>query len=224
MAAVAAAIVSYASVSPTSQMWGRTVAHVPPGEIALTYDDGPNDGTTERLLDVLAKANARATFFLIGRYVRRQPGLVRRIHQAGHVLGNHTDTHPNLVFASSMRVRAEMGRCQHSIEDATGEAVQFFRPPFGMRRADTLSIARSLQLTPVMWNVTCYDWKATSAQAVLHHADRQMRRNDARGRGSILLLHDGGHIAPGAERRHTIEATRVLLSRNEARRLVTIGE
>ena len=218
--AAAAALVSYASVSPTSQFWGKTVAHLDPGEIALTYDDGPNDGTTQRLLDVLAEADVRATFFLIGRYVRQQPALVRQIYQAGHALGNHTDTHPNLFWISPTRTRDELVRCQQSIEDAAGVSARLFRPPFGMRRPDTLTIAGSLGLTPVMWNVTCYDWRPTATAAtILGNVERQMRREN----GSILLLHDGGHLASGADRLATVEATRNLLERYDRSRFVGIS-
>jgi peptidoglycan/xylan/chitin deacetylase (PgdA/CDA1 family) len=218
--AAAASLASYASVSPTSQLWGKTVARLAPGEIALTYDDGPNDGTTQLLLEVLAEAEVRATFFLIGRYVRQQPALVRQIQQAGHTLGNHSDTHPNLIWTSPARTRDEIIRCQQSIEDAAGVSVRLFRPPFGMRRPDTLRIARELGLTPVMWNVTCYDWKPTAtATSIIDQTQRQMRPHS----GAILLLHDGGHLAFGADRLATIEATRRLLQRYERSRFVGIG-
>jgi peptidoglycan/xylan/chitin deacetylase (PgdA/CDA1 family) len=207
-----AGLASYASVAPTSQLWGRTIAHVPHCKIALTYDDGPNDGTTQELLGILADAKVHATFFLIGRYVRQQAALVREIVDAGHTLGNHTDTHANLLWASPACVREELSRCQQAIEDAAGVRAKWFRPPWGMRRPDTLRIAREGGLTPVLWNVTCFDWRGgITAEQVLAHARRQMQRNDARGRGSVVLLHDGGHLALGADRTASLAATRFML-------------
>src|SRR5690242_1477452 len=89
--AAAASYAGYATMAPRSQLYGRTITHgKDPNQLALTYDDGPNDPHTLRLLDVLAKHNARATFFLIGNYVRRRPEIVRAILAAGHEIGNHT--------------------------------------------------------------------------------------------------------------------------------------
>src|SRR5277367_6556845 len=90
---------AYAAMWPTSQIFGKTIlAGSDPNEYALTYDDGPNDACTERLLEILARHNVRATFFLIGRFVRQRPDLVRAVHAAGHLIGNHTMTHPWLVL------------------------------------------------------------------------------------------------------------------------------
>lgn len=223
IAAIAAAgAVSYASISPTSQLWGKTVAQVAPGKIALTFDDGPNGRTTEELLDILAAANVPATFFLIGDFARRQPSLARAIHAAGHTIGNHTETHPNLFWLSPAQVREELIRCQQSIEDAIGAPATLFRPPFGIRRPDTLTTARSLGLSPVLWNVTCYDWRVQSADHLLGHAQRQMRRNERGNHGSILLLHDGGHRGLNADRSHTLEATRRLVAQFDRARFVGV--
>src|SRR3954447_23491869 len=94
----AAVVAGYQSMAPTGQWYGRTFIGLPRGtkKIALTYDDGPNDPHTLRLLDVLAKHGVHATFFVIGRYVRQRPDIAREITKAGHVIGNHTFTHPVL--------------------------------------------------------------------------------------------------------------------------------
>ena len=89
--------------------YGRTLTHgSDPSQMALTFDDGPNDPHTLHLLDVLAKHNARATFFLIGKYVRKRPDIVRAIAAAGHEIGRHTDRHPNLILVSAARLRQEL--------------------------------------------------------------------------------------------------------------------
>src|ERR1700748_547121 len=144
---------AYAGMSPTSQFFGRAIVGGPdPREFAFTYDDGPNDPYTQQLLDVLAQHNARATFFLIGRFVRQRPEIARAIRAAGHLVGNHSTTHPVLLLQSPRRAQEELAGCNAAIEDALGEPVRYFRPPFGARRPDVMRTARNLGLTPVMWN------------------------------------------------------------------------
>ena len=110
-----AGTLTYAALSAQSQLFGPTlIAPAKPNEIALTYDDGPNPVATPRLLEVLARHNVRATFFLIGNFVRQCPALVRDIAAAGHLIGNHTMTHPWLAFHSAARIRRRTNRLQRS--------------------------------------------------------------------------------------------------------------
>src|SRR5580704_17215106 len=213
----------YAAMWPTSQIFGRTIltGH-DPNEYALTYDDGPNDACTEQLLDLLALHNVRATFFLIGRFVRQRRDLTRRIHTAGHLIGNHTFTHPVLLFQSPSRVREELASTNAAIEDAIGEKIHYFRPPHGARRPDVLRAARELGLTPVLWNAMGYDWKPVDAEKILANLDKGIRRNQHHGRGSNLLLHDGGQAGIGQDRSATVTATELLLSRAKHIQFVTV--
>jgi peptidoglycan/xylan/chitin deacetylase (PgdA/CDA1 family) len=215
-ACAVAGVWTYASLAPESQLFGRTiVAGRDAAEFALTFDDGPNDPWTGRLLDVLARYQARATFFLIGKYVRQRPDLVREIREAGHLIGNHTATHPWLAVQSAARVREELAGCNAALEDVLGEKVQFFRPPHGSRRPAVLRAARELELTAVMWNAMGFDWRAnTTADRIAAHLERGIARNRQRGRGSNLLLHDGGHVAMGADRSQSVEATGEILERH----------
>src|ERR1700730_16190236 len=145
---------TYAALSAQSQLFGKVlIASRNPNEIALTYDDGPNDIVTERLLDVLAHSNIRATFFLIGRYVRQRPQIARAVAASGHLIGNHTMTHPWLAWQSSARIRQELADCNALLEDTLGTPVRFFRPPHGARRPYVLHTAHELGLTPVNWNI-----------------------------------------------------------------------
>lgn len=202
----------YAGMWPQSQIFGPTlIAGRNPDEFALTYDDGPNDACTERLLDLLAGHNVRATFFVIGRFAAQRLPLVRRIHQAGHIVGNHTWTHPMLLFCSLSRVRQELYATSAALEDALGERVRFFRPPHGARRPDVLRAARELGMTPVLWNAVGYDWKPILPEQVLANLQNHIRRNRHRGMGSNLLLHDGGQRGIGQDRSRTIAATASLL-------------
>jgi peptidoglycan/xylan/chitin deacetylase (PgdA/CDA1 family) len=211
-ASLAAGGYAYAAMWPTSQIFGRAIIGGPdPAEFALTYDDGPNDPYTQQLLDVLARHDVRATFFLIGRFVRQRPDIARAIRAAGHLVGNHTMTHPVLLFQSPKKVSEELTACNAAIEDALGESVRYFRPPHGARRPDVLRTARELGLTPVLWNAMGYDWKPTTADQVLSNLQEGIQRNQRCGRGSNLLLHDGGQAGIGRDRSHTVAATAQLL-------------
>jgi peptidoglycan/xylan/chitin deacetylase (PgdA/CDA1 family) len=202
----------YSAHSPTSQLFGRTVtAGSDIQELAFTFDDGPNDPYTFQLLELLAQFEVRATFFLVGEYVRQRPEIARAVQQAGHLLGNHTMTHPSLLWESPARVRQELAGCSAIIEDATGAAVQYFRPPFGARRPDVLRTAVDLGLTPVMWNITAHDWDATDPVALAGRVQTALSSNQRRRKGSNLLLHDGGHRQLGTDRSVTLAATRMLL-------------
>src|SRR5262245_28873457 len=224
-AAAAAGYAGYASMAPLSQFYGHTLTHGrDPAQMALTFDDGPNDPHTMRLLDVLARLGARATFFLIGKYVRQRPEIDRAIKQAGHEIGNHTYNHPNLIFVSPARVRHELTDCRKVVEDAVGQHEPLFRPPFGGRLPHVLGTCRSLGLKPVMWSVTAYDWNAKSPETIVGHITRQI--NGRKARGEIILLHDGGHLAFGADRSHTVEATGRLLEKYsaEGKKFVSVSD
>ena len=209
-------------MAPSGQWYGRTFTGLQAWtkQIALTYDDGPNDPHTMRLLEVLAKHNVRATFFMIGRYVQQRPDIVREVANGGHVIGNHTFTHPLLILKSARETRQELRDCRSAIQDAVGEHSNLFRPPFGGRRPATLRVARELGLEPVMWNVTGYDWNAPAAAAIEQKVAKQMRGGD------VMLLHDGGHKQMGADRSQTVLATDHVITRyrSEGYDFVTISQ
>ncbi|MGB6386419.1 MAG: polysaccharide deacetylase family protein [Terriglobales bacterium] len=221
-AAAAASAASYQSMAPTGQWYGRTFTGGIRGskQIALTYDDGPNDPHTLKLLEVLAKNNVQATFFMIGRYAQQRPDIARAVAQAGHVISNHTFTHPLLIFKSEAQMRKELLDCHKALDDAIGKHSNLFRPPFGGRRPATLRIARELGLQTILWNVTGYDWNAPPAAVIEKKVARQMRGGD------VILLHDGGHRAMAADRAQTVIATDNLIRRykDEGYEFVTVEE
>ncbi len=256
-AATFAGIHAYA---PTSQLYGRTFIGRPGSrQLALTFDDGPNDPWTPQLLDVLAKHAVPATFFLIGRFVQMRPDIVRRIAAEGHEIGNHTYSHPNLAVHSRERLFRELMQCEFAL-DAAGirspgsrverearlqathgprelaplaERIQglndfrnatgtkYFRPPWGARRPDTLSLAREAGYQPVMWSVMCYDWLETTAERVEQHAVRQITTG-----GDVILLHDGNRTEFGADRSASVSASDAIIRRykDQGFEFVTISE
>jgi peptidoglycan-N-acetylglucosamine deacetylase len=222
IATAAALAAGYQSMAPTAQWYGKTFTGLRPGSrhLALTYDDGPNDPHTLHLLEILARHNVQATFFLIGRYVHQRPEIAREIASAGHPIGNHTYTHPLLIFKSAHEINRELTDCQAAIEDAIGQTTNLFRPPFGGRRPAVLRTARKLGLQPIMWNITGYDWNAPPADEIEKKVNKQIRE------GSIVLLHDGGHKQIGADRSQTVIATDRLIERHkdEGFKFLTIPE
>jgi peptidoglycan-N-acetylglucosamine deacetylase len=222
ISATAALAAGYQSMSSTGQWYGKTFTGLPRSsrQLALTFDDGPNDPHTHHLLEVLAKHNVHATFFLIGRYVKQRPAIAREISAAGHVIGNHTFTHPLLIFKSEKEIRRELLDCRSAIEDAVGAHSNLFRPPFGGRRPAVLRVARELGLEPIMWNITGYDWNAPPAAEIEGKILKRIRGGD------VILLHDGGHKELGADRSQTILGTDRLVARykKEEFEFVTIPE
>ncbi len=220
-AAAGASYLGYSTMGPTSQLYGRAFVGVPGTKLlALTYDDGPNDPHTLHLLEVLARHEVKATFFMIGRFVAQKPEIARRVREAGHAVGSHTYNHPLLIFTSGAQLQSELESTDKALADAIGGYDRLFRPPFGGRRPGTFAAVRARGMTPIMWNVTCYDWNARSADAIEQRARSQIRGGD------VILLHDGSHVKMGAFRGHTVEATDRLIRRykGEGYEFVTIPE
>jgi peptidoglycan/xylan/chitin deacetylase (PgdA/CDA1 family) len=211
---VAAATLTYAIVGDEAQIFGRTlVSPTLPNQIALTFDDGPNPTATPRLLEILARHNARATFFLIGQFVRQQPALTREIAAAGHVIGNHTMNHPWLPRLSRSRILAELTDCNRALEDTLGRKVDFFRPPHGAKRPAVFRAASALGLSIVQWNLIVRDWNPVPAETILTRIEAGIARNQSRSRGTNVVLHDGGQSRLGEPRIPTVEAVSQLLAR-----------
>lgn len=217
-AATAAGVAAYGAVYPRSQLFGATICRTnSPRKLALTFDDGPNPAVTPKLLDLLDRFKARATFFVIGKHARECPDLLKETAARGHVIGNHTDAHPNLFWLKPDQITVELRCCNFSIVAATGAPPRWFRPPFGFRNPWVIPMARELKQRVVMWSLIPSDWRATSSEwliprmgPIAERAQRNLNAADAAdgvaSTGDILCLHDGGHRQLNADRLPTLAA------------------
>jgi peptidoglycan-N-acetylglucosamine deacetylase len=214
--AAAAGLGAYGAAYPRSQVFGSTVCRTnSPRKLALTFDDGPNPKITPKLLDLLDRFQARATFFIVGKHARECPDLLRETAARGHVIGNHTDAHPNLFWLKPDQITVELRCCNYSIVAATGAPPKWFRPPFGVRNPWVVPAAHELKQRVVMWTLIPGDWRATSSEWLIPRlapiAARAQRHLGAPGTGSartgdILCLHDGSHRQLNADRLPTLAA------------------
>lgn len=151
--------------------------------LALTFDDGPAESTGE-LLDILAARNVKATFFLIGENVAKHPELVRREHEAGHELADHSYTHADLGRASKKKILSELTRTQDAIRRASGVTPVMLRPPYGSTSKRLTRITRRMGMAQVLWTVDPLDWEHRDTEYIERRVLKSVKP------GHIVLLHD----------------------------------
>lgn len=149
--------------------------------IALTFDDGPNEHTTPHILELLAKYQVHATFYVVGSHVSGHEAVLRRIHNDRHEIGNHSWSHPDLSALSPEDMESQLTRTQRAIVDAGVPAPKTLRPPYG---AVNQMVAAHNHLTVVRWNVDPEDWKGYTAAKISERIIQAARP------GAIILLHD----------------------------------
>ena len=213
----------YDMISPWSNAFGSTRWSGPTGDrvVALTFDDGPNEPYTSEILSILQRERVRATFFLIGERVRREPLVAARIVAAGHVVGNHTDTHPfALALSFPSRIRAEIDRAERSIHDATGVYPRLFRPPQGVCSPWLSRITERDSLETVTWDDSPADWNRLTPRQL---SDRVVAKAHP---GAIILLHDGLDLTPGTDRSAVVDGLTSVIRRLRAEgyRFVTVPD
>lgn len=219
-----ASFTAYGAVHPQSQVFGATLCGTSrPENLALTFDDGPNPAITPKLLDLLDRYRAKATFFVVGKYVRESPSLVKEIAARGHLLGNHTDSHPNLFFCGPSETHTELLRCTEAIQQAACIEPRWFRPPFGYRSPWLGEIVHQQGMQTVMWSLIPGDWRPKPSdwliarmQPIADHASHNNHpspRRHTRCSGDILCLHDGDYARPHGDRSRTLTALEFWLPR-----------
>lgn len=185
-------IICYGTILPSSRLFGDHVSMLPPeqasrGQIWITVDDGPDPLTTPKLLDLLDAAQAKAGFFLIGDKAAQYPELVREIVRRGHLVGNHSQTHPAGLFWSlrPTKMWAEVAGCQQTLTDILGVPPVWFRPPVGHHNVFLFPPLKVLGLTMIMWNCRGFDGVVKDAAFILKLIAKGLKP------GAIVLLHDG---------------------------------
>ena len=187
--------------------------------IALTFDDGPNPRITPRILDMLQDKGIAATFFVVGRRVRRFGDLVARAAKAGHEIGNHGDHHVPLSVLSTRRIKRELSVCGDLVAEVTGRRPRFLRPPMGWFNARVLQAASDSGLRPVIGSVHPQDSRRPGKETILR------RLRSGVGPGGVIILHDGGWRID-VDRSQTIDAVDVITDEllEAGYRFETIGQ
>jgi len=188
-AAAMASIGLYGTFSPTSNLWGKVIWRAPDASrpwVSLTFDDGPTEGFTDRILDRLKELDVKATFFVIGRNVARCPDLVRRMDAEGHLVANHSFDHGHFdMFRGWQYWNQQLARTDDLIAGILGKRPLLFRPAMGFTTLPIHHAARSAGQTVVTWSRRARDGVRAEGTSILR---RIMRKT---GPGDILLLHDG---------------------------------
>lgn len=204
------AALTYATVAPACRFWGPTLSRGAVGsrQVALTFDDGPTPGVTDVILDALREAEVSATFFVIGANVRKHPDLLRRAHDDGHLVANHSFSHSHFgVLRRRPYWLRDIREADDAIEDAIGVRPAMYRPPCGVKTWHTFGAIRQTGHAMVTWSRRAVDGLPTTPQRI-------MRRFRNIADGEILLLHDGVEPhAPHADRAATIAVVPMLLER-----------
>lgn len=197
-----AGVLAYATRGRSSSLLGPSIYHGDRrrASIALTFDDGPTPQTM-RLLDVLDRFSVKGTFFVCGTHVRKRPEILRAMVEAGHEIGNHSDTHKKLWFQSPEVIRKEVVRAQNAIATVSGVTPTLFRAPYGVRWFGLNAVQRELGLLGVMWTVIGNDW-LLDANGITARITGRTRNGD------IICLHDGRELASDPDISNTIEAVR----------------
>ena len=160
--------------------------------VSLTFDAAWGNEDTQQLIDIPDTYGVKATFFLVGEWVDKYPESVKQLHDAGHEIANHSDTHPHMSKLSDKEIMNEVTLCNEKIEAITGEPVTLFRCPYGEYDDNVISTINGMDINVIQWNVDSLDWKDLSAD------DIRMRVTSNVVPGSIVLFHNAAKNTPEA--------------------------
>ena len=214
-------------VMPTSYVIQRYGFH--PGKVAITFDDGPDGRWTPKILEILKAKHAPATFFVIGKNMAAKPGLVMREVREGHIVGNHTWTHPDIAFVPAAQTAVELSATQRLFETITGRSMRLFRPPFfgdaepsTPREVSRVMLGQTQGYLTVGLRIDPDDWRSPDASTPARIVDTALTRlKDTNRPGQVILLHDSG-----GDRSWTVKALPDLIDalRAHGYQLVTVAE
>ena len=205
-------IASYLAMSPSSQLYGDITTHGPRNrmEVALTFDDGPNDPYTIRIADILEQYGVKGTFFTIGQNADAKPEIVRDLVRRGELIGNHSYRHHKADAVLDLNY-SELGKAERAIARAANVCPAFYRPPNGFHTPWQLHAVANASMTTVTWDVIPRDWKDPPPGVIAQRVLDDVRP------GSIILLHDGYNTTQGADRSATLNALPAIIEGLRAR-------
>ena len=222
LGATAMIVFSIACFAPNNGLFGRVVhGHgVLDPVVAITFDDGPSAETTPRVLDALRGADARATFFVLGKHARAHPELIERIVREGHEIGNHGDDHGILVFANRAEVADQLLRAERALQGSGAPLPRLFRTPHGYTNPIVPYVARRLGYHVIGWTKGVFDTALPGVEKIVGRSVKALKP------GAILLLHDGDGTGSTADRSQTAQALPLILEAARERGLsfVTASE
>ncbi len=160
--------------------------------VSISFDAAWGNEQTQTLLDILAEHNVKSTFFLVGNWVDKYPESVKAISDAGHDVGNHSDTHPHMTKLPKDKMIAQINDCNNKIEQITGKRPILFRPPYGDYNNDVIDVAEETKVHCIQWDVDSLDWKDPTAEEMVKRIKSKIKP------GSIILMHNGAKNTPEA--------------------------
>ena len=183
-------------------------------QLALTFDDGPDEYYTDRILDILKQYNVKATFFVIGKNAEMYPTTLKRIEYEGHIIGSHTYNHADLNKLNEAQIRSELSKTEAVLDSTLGHHTKLMRPPFGNNSKDTIKAVSNLGYKIVDWSVDTKDWSGASPAKIMEYVEGEVHP------GAIILHHSANRV------NNTLEALpkEIEKLRSEGYEFVTIPE
>ena len=191
-------------------------------KVALTFDDGPSPIWTPRILDILKKEEAKATFFMIGHHVQQYPDVARCVAREGHLIGNHGYAHSVLLYYTLAEIEEEIKYTEIVIKNITGCTTQFYRPPKAWMTTSIKRKIKSMGYDIVLWSLNSKDWVSFNHRHIVKYFQSKIRSGD------ILLFHDSGNVfsREGGDRTQMVKAVSLLIHnlKHQGFQFVTVEE
>ncbi|MDK2798511.1 MAG: peptidoglycan-N-acetylglucosamine deacetylase [Clostridiales bacterium] len=160
--------------------------------ISISFDAAWGNEDTQELIDILAKYNVKTTFFVVGGWVDKYPESVQALHDAGHEIMNHSNTHPHMTQLSTEKMKEEIKKCDDKIQAITGKKPFLFRPPYGDYNDKLVQTCREMGHYTIQWDVDSLDWKELGVDAIVERVTKRVKN------GSIVLFHNAAKYTPAA--------------------------
>lgn len=180
--------------------------------VAITFDAAWGADKTEQILEVLKEFDVKATFFLVGMWVEKYEKETIKIHEAGHEIGSHSNTHPDMTKLSATQMDQELKYTNEVIQNVIGDTPKLFRPPYGAYNNTLIERLENFEMRGIQWDVDTLDWKGYTPSQVISRVNQYVQN------GSIILCHNNAE--------HVVENTRLILTtlKNKGYNFVTVGE